>query len=72
MEFIEETGATDTDWFCILGIFERLRIKYHYEWQSVKVDGIDEDAVEVIVHEIPKSNWGIGEVPASEKFKDIA
>jgi len=23
------------------------------------------------VHEIPKSHWGIGGEPASEKFKDI-
>ena len=29
------------------------------------------EAVEVIVHEIPKSHWGIGGIPASEKFKDI-
>jgi 4-oxalocrotonate tautomerase len=29
------------------------------------------EAVEVIVHEIPKTHWGIGGVPASEKFKDI-
>ena len=28
-------------------------------------------AVEVIVHEIPKSHWGIGGEPASEKFKNI-
>jgi 4-oxalocrotonate tautomerase len=28
-------------------------------------------AVEVIIHEIPKSHWGIGGEPASEKFKDI-
>jgi len=28
------------------------------------------EAVEVIVHEIPKSHWGIGGIPASEKFKD--
>jgi len=34
--------------------------------------GIPAQAVEVIVHEIPKSNWGIGGVPASEKFKDIS
>jgi 4-oxalocrotonate tautomerase len=27
-------------------------------------------AVEVIVHEIPKTHWGIGGEPASEKFKD--
>ena len=34
--------------------------------------GVPEHAVEVVVHEIPKSNWGIGGVPASEKFKGIA
>jgi len=28
-------------------------------------------AVEVIVHEIPKSHWGIEGEPASEKFKNI-
>ena len=28
-------------------------------------------AVEIIVHEIPKSHWGVGGEPASEKFKDI-
>ena len=32
--------------------------------------GIPEQAVEVIVHEIPKSHWGIGGAPASEKFKE--
>jgi len=32
---------------------------------------IPPEAVEVIVHEIPKTHWGIGGVPASEKFKDI-
>ena len=31
--------------------------------------GIPDSAVEVIVHEIPKSHWGIGGKPASEKFK---
>jgi 4-oxalocrotonate tautomerase len=34
--------------------------------------GIPEQAVEVIVHEIPKSHWGIGGAPASEKFKDTS
>jgi len=34
--------------------------------------GIPEQAVEVIVHEIPKSHWGIGGEPASEKFKNIS
>jgi len=32
--------------------------------------GIPSEAVEVLVHEIPKTHWGIGGVPASEKFKD--
>ncbi|MGB9683562.1 MAG: tautomerase family protein [Candidatus Bathyarchaeales archaeon] len=32
--------------------------------------GIPESAVEVIVQEIPKTHWGIGGEPASEKFKD--
>ncbi len=31
--------------------------------------GIPEHAVEVIVNEIPKSHWGIGGIPASEKMK---
>jgi 4-oxalocrotonate tautomerase len=34
--------------------------------------GIPTQAVEVIVHEIQKSHWGIGGEPASEKFKDIS
>lgn len=34
--------------------------------------GIPAHAVEVIIHEIPKSNWGIEGEPASEKFKDIS
>ena len=28
-------------------------------------------AVEVVIHEIPKSHWGIGGEPASEKFKGV-
>jgi len=32
--------------------------------------GIPAPAVEVIVHEIQKSHWGIGGEPASEKFKE--
>jgi len=32
---------------------------------------IPEQAVDVIVHEIPKTHWGIGGEPASEKFKNI-
>ena len=34
--------------------------------------GIPTQAVEVIVHEIQKSHWGIEGEPASEKFKDIS
>jgi 4-oxalocrotonate tautomerase len=34
--------------------------------------GIPTHAVEVLVHEIQKSHWGIGGEPASEKFKDIS
>ncbi len=34
--------------------------------------GIPAYAVEVIVHEIQKSHWGVGGEPASEKFKDIS
>jgi 4-oxalocrotonate tautomerase len=32
---------------------------------------VPEHAVEVIVHEVPKTNWGIGGEQASKKFKDI-
>jgi len=32
--------------------------------------GVPEHAVEVIVYEIPKSHWGVGGEPASEKLKD--
>ncbi|NIR86410.1 4-oxalocrotonate tautomerase [Candidatus Bathyarchaeota archaeon] len=32
--------------------------------------GIPRQAVEVVVHEIPKSRWGIGGEPASEKFEE--
>ena len=38
---------------------------------KVLVDlGVPEHAVEVIVYETPKSHWGIGGEPASEKFKE--
>jgi 4-oxalocrotonate tautomerase len=32
---------------------------------------IPEHAVEVVINEIPKSHWGAGGEPASEKFKNI-
>ena len=34
--------------------------------------GVPEQAVEVIVYEIPKTHWGVGGGPASEKLKDIS
>lgn len=41
------------------------------EITKVFVDlGIPGQAVEVVVHEIPKSFWGIGGEPASEKFQE--
>ncbi|MEM2239522.1 MAG: 2-hydroxymuconate tautomerase family protein [Candidatus Bathyarchaeia archaeon] len=33
--------------------------------------GIPSEAVEVIVHEVPKENWGVGGEQASEKFKHV-
>jgi 4-oxalocrotonate tautomerase len=40
---------------------------------DVMVDlGVPESAVEVIIYEIPKTHWGVGGAPASEKLKDIS
>lgn len=33
--------------------------------------GIPSHAVEIVIHEIDKDNWGIGGELASEKFKEI-
>ena len=32
--------------------------------------GIPKHAVEIVVHKIPKSHWGIAGEPASERLKD--
>lgn len=32
---------------------------------------IPAEAVEILIHEVPQSHWGIGGIPASEKFKDV-
>jgi 4-oxalocrotonate tautomerase len=32
--------------------------------------GIPGQAVEVVIHEIPRENWGVGGEQASEKFKE--
>jgi 4-oxalocrotonate tautomerase len=34
--------------------------------------GVPEHAVEVIVHEVPKTHWGVGGKPASEALRDAA
>ena len=34
--------------------------------------GVPEQAVEVIVYEIPKTHWGVGGEPASEKLKNVS
>ncbi|MEM2849790.1 MAG: tautomerase family protein [Candidatus Bathyarchaeia archaeon] len=33
--------------------------------------GIPAEAVEVLVHEVPRENWGVGGEQACEKFKHI-
>ncbi|MCX8176531.1 MAG: 2-hydroxymuconate tautomerase family protein [Candidatus Bathyarchaeota archaeon] len=33
--------------------------------------GIPKEAVEVIIHEVQKENWGVGGEQASEKFKHV-
>ncbi|OLS15102.1 MAG: 4-oxalocrotonate tautomerase [Promethearchaeota archaeon CR_4] len=33
--------------------------------------GIPARAVEVVIHEIPKTHWGIGGAPASDVKKDV-
>ncbi|MBS7652403.1 MAG: 2-hydroxymuconate tautomerase family protein [Candidatus Bathyarchaeia archaeon] len=33
--------------------------------------GIPNEAVEVLIHEVPKENWGVGGEQASEKLKDV-
>lgn len=33
--------------------------------------GVPAEAVEVLIHDVPKEDWGVGGEPASEKFKNI-
>jgi len=33
--------------------------------------GIPAEAVEVLIHELPKGNWGVGGEQASQKFKHV-
>ncbi len=32
---------------------------------------IPAEAVEIVIHDIPKENWGVGGKQASEKFKQV-
>ncbi|ADZ09760.1 4-oxalocrotonate tautomerase [Methanobacterium lacus] len=53
--------------------FEQAKIDYLIEnLTKVFVDvGISAEAVEVIIHEVPQSHWGLGGVPCTKKFKDM-
>lgn len=53
--------------------FEQEKINYLIEnLTKIFVDiGIPAEAVEILLHEVPQSHWGIGGLPASEKFKDV-
>ncbi|BDZ67857.1 tautomerase family protein [Methanobacterium ferruginis] len=53
--------------------FKQENVNYLIEnLTKVFVDlGIPADAVEILIHEVPQSHWGIGGIPASEKFKDV-
>ncbi|MEM1673913.1 MAG: 2-hydroxymuconate tautomerase family protein [Candidatus Bathyarchaeia archaeon] len=33
--------------------------------------GIPAEAVEVLIHEVPKEDWGVGGEPASERLKHV-
>jgi len=33
--------------------------------------GVPEQAVEVVIYEIPKTHWGVGGKPATEALKDV-
>jgi 4-oxalocrotonate tautomerase len=45
---------------------ERSKIVIHHITKIFVDLSVPEEAVEVIVHEIPKSHWGVGGKPASE------
>ncbi|TFG07258.1 MAG: 4-oxalocrotonate tautomerase [Promethearchaeota archaeon] len=53
--------------------FEEEKVKVLIEkiTQAFVDVGVPQHAVEIVVHEIPKTHWGIGGEVASEKFKDL-
>jgi len=49
---------------------EKIKTVIHKITQIFVDLGVPQQSVEIIVHEIPKTSWGIGGEPASERFKD--
>ena len=50
---------------------EQVKTMIHSITKVIADLGVPEQAVEVIVYEIPKTHWGIGGEPAYEKLKDV-
>ncbi len=46
---------------------ERSKIIIHHVTKIFEELNVPRDAVEVIIHEVPKSHWGVGGVPASDR-----
>lgn len=46
---------------------ERSKIVIHHVTKIFEDLNVPRAAVEVIIHEVPKSHWGVGGVPASDK-----
>ena len=49
---------------------ERVKILIQKITQAFVDLGVPQHAVEIIVHEIPKTHWGVGGEPASIKLPD--
>ncbi|TFG15638.1 MAG: 4-oxalocrotonate tautomerase [Promethearchaeota archaeon] len=47
---------------------ERVKILIQKITQAFVDLGVPQHAVEIVVHEIPKTHWGVGGGPASEKL----
>jgi 4-oxalocrotonate tautomerase len=48
---------------------ERANILIHHFTRVLEDLDIPKEAIRVIIHEVPKTHWGIAGEPASEKFK---
>ena len=49
---------------------ERVKVLIQKITQAFVDLGVPQHAVEIVVHEIPKTHWGLGGEPASEKLPD--